>query len=168
METEKRMQPIDAKTAAFLFIPLVCNMLTLGFLNHITHFWGMVLENYLPKLGYQGSLIYSKYSLFQTHFFLPAVNIDASLSSAMMWWATAFMTIALFLFTYMIKGSYTYLLRAFLILVWVTQIYTMFFPDGFVYHLLFYSKSGFIQILSLLFMIPRIFFISFFFFGSRE
>lgn len=181
MKTEKKMvitfpfrsfhnQRFDAKTAIFLFIPLTFNLITLSCINHITQFWGSVLEYYLPKLGYNGDIIYSKYSLFHVYFLLPAINIEASLPSVTVWCATIFLTIGLFFLTFIIEDAYTplkYFLRAFLILIWVTQLYMLFFPDGFMYNIFFYTKSGFMQILSLLFVIPWIFLVSYYLFGYR-
>jgi hypothetical protein len=129
-----------------------------------------MLEYYLPRLGYSGNIIYSKYSLFHSFFLLPAINIEGSLPSVTLWWAAIFFTIGIFLLSFLIRDAFTplkYFLRVFVILIWITQLYIMIFPGGFMYTIFFYTKSGFMQILSLLFVIPWIFLISYYFFGYR-
>jgi hypothetical protein len=163
-------QKINLKTSSFLFFPIAFNLLILHYINYITLFWGTVLEYFLPRLGYSGDIIYSKYSLFQVDFLLPAINIEANLPSVTTWCATVFLTLGVFLLTSLLRDAYTplkYLLRTFLILIWITQIYILYFPDGFMYNIFFFTKSGFMQILSLLFVIPWIFLMSFYFFGYR-
>lgn len=163
-------QRFDAKTSLFLFIPLVFNLIILSSISQITQFWGSMLEYYLPKLGYSGNIIYSKYSLFHAYFLLPAINIEGNLPNVTTWWTAIFLTIGVFLLTFLIRDAFTplkYFLRAFLILIWITQFYMMIFPNGFMYTIFFFTKSGFMQILSLLFVIPWIFLFSYYFFGYR-
>lgn len=181
MKTEKSMtisfpfrsfhnQKFDLRTSLFFLLPLFFNLLILSFINYITRFWGTMLEYWLPRLGLEGNIIYSKYSLFHVYFLLPAINFDANLPNVIIWWATLFFTVGVFLLTFLMRDAYTplkYFLRVFLILLSITQLYMLFFPSGFVYTIFFYTKSGFMQILSLLFAIPWIFLFSYYFFGYR-
>lgn len=163
-------QHFDIKTAAFLFLPLGFNIITLKTLAYITQFWGFVLTFYLSKLNYSGDIVYSKYTLFHTPFLLPAINIESNLPSVTQWSATFFFTSGLFLLTFLFRDAYTplkYFVRAFVLLIWITQLFMLIFPNSFVYNIFFYTKSGFMQILSLLFIIPWIFLISYYLFGYR-
>lgn len=163
-------QKFDTKTALFLFIPIVFNLITLHFLSKITQFWGAILEYYLPKLGYSGNIIYSKYSLFSINFLLPAINIEGALPSVTLWWASIFLTSGIFLLTFLIQDAFTplkYLLRGILVLIWITQLYITIFPNGFMYTIFFYTKSGFMQIVALLLATPWIYLFSYYFFGYR-
>lgn len=181
MKYEKRMvitfpfrafhnQRFDFKTSLFIILPILFNVITLYSLNYITDFWGQALEYALPNLGYDSNIIYNKYSLAHVHFLLPSVNIEANLPDVGIWLISNFLILAMYCLSFYFSDEYTplkYFLRVFLVLIFITLLYMLFFPNGFMYTIFFYTKSGFMQIMSLLFVIPWIYLFTYYFFGYR-
>ncbi len=163
-------QDFNYKVCLFFLLPPLFNVAIIVCLNHIMQVWGFIIKYGLSKLAETGAVIYIQYSIFHVDFFIPSLVLSAAPPNEEVWWYTTFLTIGLFLLSFLIKNSFTpfkYYLRSSLIIVWCTQIYFYLQPTSFPYDIAIYTKSGFLQILALLLATPWIYCLTYYVYGYR-
>jgi len=163
-------QEFNQGVFVFFLIPPVINLITLLLLNSITQFWGAIINFSLSKLSFEFNVFYTEYFLLDFSFLVPYINLAASPPDAITWWSYLVVSVVVFLLSFLISDKYTpliYYTRTFCVLLWFILIFFFFFPASFPYEISLFTKTGFLQIISLLFAIPWIYCFTYYMFGYR-
>lgn len=163
-------QEFNQRLFIFFLIPLVFNLATLFSLNIISKFWGVIINFFLTKLPFEFSVLYTKYFLFYYSFLVPSINLAASPPDAIAWWSYLVISVVVFLLSFLISDKYTpliYYTRTFCVMLWFILIFFFFFPARFPYEISLFTKTGFLQNISLLFATPWIYCFTYYMFGYR-
>lgn len=161
-------QKFDWRVALFFILPFVFNLLILLILNKITAFWAETIKFFLSNMEIEGTILYTKYRLSDSIFYLPYLDLVADMPDAQIWWLTILITLILFVISFFLSETWTplkYFLRIFIIILWLTLLFFLNFPVAFPYNIALYTKSGFLQIISMLFATPWIYALTYYMYG---
>jgi hypothetical protein len=163
-------QEFNQRLFVFFLIPVVFNLIILLLLKNITQFWSEVINFFLSKLSFDFNILYTQYFLFDFSFLVPSIDLSASVPDAMNWWSYIVVSVIVFLLSFLIPDKYTpliYYIRSFIMMLWFTLIFCFFYPASFPYKIALFTKTGFLQIISLLFATPWIYCLTYYMFGYR-
>lgn len=161
-------QTFSLNLSLFFILPILFNVLVLVNLAHITDFWGVVLNFFITKLQLNAEILQINYTLFNVNFMIPSIDLYADLPNAEIWWSSIVISILLFIFSFFLSDAFTplkYFLRVMVSILWIVQLFFLFYPASFPYNIRIYSLNGFMQILSLLFATPWIYAFTYYLFG---
>jgi hypothetical protein len=163
-------QAINYKVILAFLIPPIFNWITLFFLDEITQFWSFVLQFFLNKFSFDATIQYTQYYIFNTFFSIPHISMPADFPDGITWWYALFFTSMLFWVTFLISEKYTpiiYFLRTIVVVICCSLIFSLVYANGFPYTISQYTKSGFLQIISILFGLPWIYALTYYLFSYQ-
>lgn len=164
-------QAFNWKVAVQFFIPPVLNIVTLFSLKYITLGWGKTLAFLLKKLEMGGNVVYTQYYIFNTYFSIPSISMPADNPDAVVWWYFLIISLGLLFISFFMPERYTpliYFLRTIIFVLFCSLVFFLVYPTSFPYNIYLFTKTGFLQVISILFGLPWIYCLTYYLFNYKS
>ncbi len=163
-------QAFDEKVIGFFLLPPIFNLITLYFISYITKGWGSIFEFFLTRIYPEAIVGYTEYYIYNHFFSLPHIDLYADFPDALTWWSGLIISFILFALSFIIPERFTpltYLFRTMIVIIWCTLLFFLIYPSGLPYDISLFTKTGLLQVISIIFGLPWIFSFTYYLFGYR-